>query len=181
MFCQTVQTIKMMKILLISVFVIAQVINLQGQEARIDLIQEKVHEINADSTLTAKEVDATEIFGQAFDGGGIIKVFSSQNRIKKIHLEIGVSFGRLTTIIYFENGKPLKITDREENFKWLEDQTGWDYSELNQVFQADVFVFDWETGENKTIKQGERKLSEGTNAIFDYKPLTELAKELMKK
>lgn len=78
----------MMKIILISAFVIAQAINLQGQEGRIDLIQGKVHEINSDSKLTVKEFDATEIYGQAFDGGGIIKIFSGQNRIKEIHQEI---------------------------------------------------------------------------------------------
>ncbi|MGD1958104.1 MAG: hypothetical protein ACFB2Y_04590 [Fulvivirga sp.] len=99
----------------------------------------------------------------------------------KIEEEIGLSFGRLTTIIYFENGEPIKIIDREENYKWREDQSGWDYTELNQVFQAHIYIFDWEMDNNQTVKKGERNLSEGTCAIFEYEPLIELGRELVQK
>ncbi len=101
--------------------------------------------------------------------------------LQKIGQEIGVSFERLTTVLYFENGHPIKLIDREENFKWLEDQAGWDYSELNKVFQADIYIFDWEMDNNKTIKEGKRNLSEGSCAVFEYEQLIELGQELINK
>lgn len=171
---------KIYRNLVLSVLV-ALNISAYGQSEPITLIQKVVDKIESNTTLTVKEVDATEVYNRAFDGGGIIKIFTDQKVLVKIEEEIGLSFGRLTTIIYFENGEPIKIIDREENYKWREDQSGWDYTELNQVFQADIYIFDWEMDNNQTVKKGERNLSEGTCAIFEYEPLIELSRELVQK
>ena len=169
----------MKKSLFISLLLLIQVFTANGQSDSIELIQRTVNKIESDTNLTIKEFDATEVYKQAFDGGGIIKLYVDKSGLRKIEQEIGVSFGRLTTVVYFDNKQPIKLIDREENFKWCEDQTGWDYSELNQVFQADIYIFDWEIDSNKTFKEGKRNLSEGSCAVFEYEPLIELGKELM--
>ncbi|SHK08137.1 hypothetical protein [Pseudozobellia thermophila] len=171
----------MKKSLFISLLLLVQVFPVNGQSDSIVLIQRTVDKIENDANLTIKEFDATEVYKQAFDGGGKIELYVDKKGLRKIEQEIGVSFGRLTTVVYFENGQPIKLIDREENFKWLEDQTGWDYSELNKVFQADIYIFDWELDNNKTIEEGKRNLSEGSCAVFEYEPFIELGKELTNK
>ncbi|MGD1958105.1 MAG: hypothetical protein ACFB2Y_04595 [Fulvivirga sp.] len=47
-----------------------------GQSESITLIQKAVDKIESNMTLTAKEFDATEVYNRAFDGGGIIKIFT---------------------------------------------------------------------------------------------------------
>lgn len=167
--------------LLILTLIFGHVYNVSGQTDTIEQIKQMVSEIDLDATLKTKEFDAVEIYKHAFDGGGGIKISYDSRGIKKIEQEIGVSFGRLTTIVYFKDGQPIKIIDREENFKWKEDESGWDYSELHQVFQAEIYVFDWEMEEGKIIKQGKRNLSDGFCAITEYAPIIELGEELMKK
>jgi hypothetical protein len=169
----------MKQIMAISILLLLT-ITVTGQADSLDLIQKIADKIDNDTNLVVKEFDATKVYNQAFDGGGTIKLYSDGNGLRKIKQEIGVSFGRLTTIVYFENGRPIKLIEKEENFKWLEDQTGWDYTALHQIFQADIYVFDWETDKNRTIIEGKRNLSEGSCVIFEYEPLIELGQKLMK-
>lgn len=171
----------MKKILFISLLLFIQVFIVNGQSDSIELIQKTVDKIESDTNLAIKKFDATEVYKQAFDGGGIIKLYADKDGLRKIEQEIGVSFGRLTTVVYFDNGQVIKLIDREENFKWLEDQTGWDYSQMSQAFQADIYIFDWEMNSNKAIKKGKRNLSQGPCSVFEYEPLIELAQELIKK
>ncbi|MHB1278141.1 MAG: hypothetical protein ACYC1Q_07065, partial [Bacteroidia bacterium] len=152
-----------------------------GQFDSIEQIEQIVQGIDADTNLKVREFDASEVYNPGFDGGGIISVYFDSSGIKKFHQEIGVSFGRLTTIIYFDNSRAVKIVDCEENFKWRDDNTGWDYSEIKQVFQADIYIFDWAADQNKTIRLGERNLSEGTCSIFEYKNQVKLGPELLRK
>ena len=170
----------MIKHVFIFIFYLGTSATVFGQSDSINLISKIVDRIDNDTTLMVKEFDATKIYNIAFDGGGQIKLYFNKNGLQKIDQQIGVSFGRLITIVYFNNGKPIKITDREENFKWNEVQSGWDYTELNQIFQADIFIFDWEMDKNKTLMQGQRKLSEGTCSIFEYEPLINIGYELIK-
>jgi hypothetical protein len=169
----------MTKYLLILTLTFGQVFHLLAQTASIDKIELLVKSIDNDSSLVLKEFDATEVYEQAFDGGGIIEIYFDKEGIKKIVQEIGVSFGRLTTVIYFEQEVPKKITDKEENFKWKEDDSGWDYSSLNEIFKADIYIFDWKLDINQTLKKGQRNLSEGSCAVFEYEPLIELSKKLI--
>ena len=152
-----------------------------GQSQSVEAIKHIVAKIDTDGTLTMKEFDIEKLYNQTFDGGGRIVIGYNQNELKKIKEEIGTSFGRVTTIIYLNNGTPVKVIEREENFKWKEDDSGWDYSELHQVFQADYFIFNWEMDEMKIIKTGQPNLSDRTCAVYEHAPLIERALELMKK
>ncbi|MDN4167095.1 hypothetical protein QWY31_16410 [Cytophagales bacterium LB-30] len=152
-----------------------------GQDERVSRINNVIRQINKNDKLTITEFDANEVYGQVSDGGGIIKVYSDKKEIIKIEQEIGVSFGRLTTIIYVTAGKPIKIIDREEIFKFKDDQTGWDYTKLTKVFEATIYIFDWDIDDSKVIYNGKRVLSEGTCSNFEYEPLLETVQKLIDK
>ncbi len=85
----------------------------------------------------------------------------------------------MTTIIYLKNGQPIKLIDREQNYKVKDDQSGLDYSKLNQVFEASIYIFNWDKGDSEMIKKGERKFSEGTCSNFEYEPLVDRVKKLV--
>lgn len=153
----------------------------QGQDSRISRIDEMVKEINVNTKLTVREFDASEVYGKSLHGSGSIKVYSHKNEILKIEQEIDVSFGRLTTMMYVESGKPIQIIEREENFKIKDDQSSMDYSILKEVFRATIYILDWDTDNSKVIYSGKRVLSEGTCSNFEYEPLLEEAQKLINK
>mgnify|MGYP003676888110 CR=1 FL=1 len=146
-----------------------------GQENKLDRIESEVNSINSDSTLTKSEFDWAKLTGIKTDGGGILKVWRNRNQIIRIYEEIGLSYGRVSTEIYLDNGEPIKIIETEENFR-RSDQ-GMEYDELNQVFKAEVYVIDWENDKSKIVRTGERNFSEGNCSTFDYEPIIERAKK----
>lgn len=167
--------------LFIVALLIGPIFNLLGQQSRIDSLEQVVKSIDNDVELRLTEFDMVEIRDRATDGGWMIEVYSDQNEIKKVKEEIGLSFGRITTIIYLDNEKPIKIIDREENFAWNKEESGWDYSELNLVFQEDIYVFDWNMADTDSIVKGKRNLSEETCGVFEYESLLETVSELQPK
>ena len=57
-----------------------------------------------------------ELSGNTTDGGWIIKVWHNENQTYKIVEEIGLSNGRIRTIIYLNKEIPIKFIQTEENF-----------------------------------------------------------------
>ena len=171
----------MKKFATIILILLGPVIIALGQTDSLKIIDKEVEKINSNRNLTIKEFDANEAYGRVFDGGGRIKIYLDNNEIKKIEEQIGLSFGRIGTTIYFSKGKPIKITDSEENFKLKSDQTPFDYSQLERVFEATIYIFDWDLDRNQTMIKGKRNLSEGTCAIFEYEGTIDTAKKLLDK
>ena len=168
--------------ILISVTLILGLLGLSiAQSETVESINQEVNRIDQNDSLFEKEFDAVDVYKQAFDGGGSIKVFYSPKRLKKINEEIGLSYGRLTTTIYFNSDGPIKIIEKEENFKWNEELLEWDYSELVEVFKAEIYIFNWDLDYTKTFKDGKRRFSEGTCATLEYEPLIQTGKDLLKK
>ena len=151
-----------------------------GQLTTITQIEDEVREIEELKNIDIKEFDVNKFYDRIFDGGGIIKVFLRNEEIVKIEEKIGLSYGRITTIIYLKNDIPIQIVDREENFKFKEDQTSLDYSTLNQVFEATVYIFDWDYDKSEIVTTGERNLSEGTCSTFEYEPLIDNVRKILK-
>ncbi|WP_243693065.1 hypothetical protein [Tenacibaculum skagerrakense] len=120
-----------------------------------------------------KEFDLVKLTETATDGGGILKVWLNEKQICKIVEEIGLSYGRIKTVIYLNNGIPIKIIETEENFGHLNGELN--YKELNEVFRATIYVFDWENDDSKIERTGKRVLSEGLCSTFDYEPITQRA------
>lgn len=142
-------------------------------------IDKQVEQINSDSGLTKKEFNANHVYNKIFDGGGQINVYQKGVQLVKIEESIGLSYGLVTTIVYLKDGHPIKIIDREEIFKIKDDQTGLDYMKLNQVFEASIYVINWEKDDSKIVKKGERKFSEGVCSNLDYEPLIDRVKKLL--
>jgi len=146
-----------------------------GQENNLDQIDKKVNSIESDSTLTLTEFDWVELTGITTDGGGILKVWRNDVQICKIVEEIGLSYGRIKTAIYLNNGLPIKIIETEENFELENGELN--YKELNEVFKANIYVYDWGNNDSKIERIGKRVLSEGSCSNFEYEPIIERAKE----
>ena len=87
--------------------------------------------------------------------------------------------GGLGIFFYLKDGRPIKIIDREENFKIKDDQSGLDYTKLNQVFEASIYVVNWDKDDSKILRKGERKFSEGVCSNLDYEPLVDRVKKLI--
>ncbi|CAM1357727.1 hypothetical protein [Tenacibaculum halocynthiae] len=146
-----------------------------GQENKLDGIKSEVNSIDSDSTLTKSEFDWKKLTGITTDGGRILKVWRNENQICKIVEEIGLSYGRVKTTIYLQNGLPIKIIETEENFGHKNGELN--YNELNEVFRAYIYVFNWENDEGKIERIGKKVFSEGSCSTFDYEPILERAKK----
>ncbi|GAB5556886.1 MAG: hypothetical protein SchgKO_10990 [Schleiferiaceae bacterium] len=96
-----------------------------GQE-RIEAIENVVSKIDKDETLSTLTLDANDVYKTTFDGGGTFSIIHNDTVLIKLESITGTSFGRVTTIVYYNNGKPIKIIDQEENFLWNEEKSGWD-------------------------------------------------------
>jgi hypothetical protein len=144
-------------------------------------IDSQARQIDSNKSLTIKTFDANEVYETVFDGGGEINVYLKSGQPVKVEQNIGLSYGRLTTIIYLKDGLPTKVIEREENFKTKDDQSGLDYTKLNQVFEATVYFTNWDKDESKVLKKGKRKFSEGECSNLAYEPLVRRAKNLINK
>ena len=74
-----------------------------GQSETIKTIDAEVSRIDTNDKLTLKGFDAGDAYDQAFDRGGTIKVYLSNNEILKIEEEIGGSMAWSQTTLYFQN------------------------------------------------------------------------------
>lgn len=148
-----------------------------GQEKSLDQIDNEVKSIESNSTLVVKEFDWVRLTGITADGGGILKVWRNEKQFCKIVEEIGLSYGLIRTVIYLVNEIPIKIIETEENFGHENGELN--YKEINEVFRATIYVFDWENDESKIERTGKRVLSEGTCSTFDYESTIERAKKAM--
>ncbi|MDC8003921.1 hypothetical protein POV27_07645 [Aureisphaera galaxeae] len=146
-----------------------------GQENKTDSIDHKVRSIESNVALTESKFDWVELTGIATDGGGILKVWKEEDQMYKIYEEIGLSYGRIATTIYLDNGIPIKIIETEENFERT--SNGLNYKVLDEVFKAVIYVVDWDNDESKVEKEGERVMSEGNCSTFEYEPIVERAKK----
>lgn len=147
-----------------------------GQENNLDRIDNKVNSIESDSTLAETEFDWVELTGITTDGGGILKVWRNEKEVCKIVEEIGLSYGRIRTIIYLNNGIPIKIIETEENFEIKDNELN--YKKLNDVYREIIYVFDWENDSAEIKRIGKRKMSEQSCSMYE---LTESVMERAKK
>ncbi len=74
---------------------------------------------------------------------------------------------------------PIKIIDTEDHFGFKNEELN--YNELNEVFKATIFVFDWEKDYNIIERIGKRVLSDDTCSTFEYEPIIERAKKAILK
>ncbi len=150
-----------------------------GQENKLVRIDEEVTLIESNSTLTKTEFDLVKLTGISTDGGGVLKIWKNKNQICKIVEEVGLSYGRIRTTIYLQNGFPIKIIETEENFGYKNGELN--YNEIKEVFKATIYIFDWETDDNEIKRIGKRVMSEGNCSNFDYERILERAEKALSK
>lgn len=144
-------------------------------QTKVDQIDKEVYSIESNFTLKLSEYDWTELTKINTDGGGIFKVWKNGKQICKIEEEIELSYGKIKTIMYLQNGLPIKIIETEENFEKTDQ--GLNYKKLNEVFKVIIHVLDWEMEEGEIKQIGKRIMSEGTCATYDYISVIERAKK----
>ena len=140
-----------------------------GQEMKLDRIDRIVKSIESDSTLTLMEFDWKVLAGITTGSEGIRKTWTKNKRVLKIVEKINHLDFTTKNTIYLENGIPIKVIEKEENFKNTAD--GLDYSKPIEVFSVIIYVFDWENDESKIIRNGTRVHTEGGCSTFDYESL----------
>ena len=150
-----------------------------SQENKLEKLDNIVNSIEKEEDLKLTEFDWTKLTNINTDGGGILRVWKNETEICKIVEEIGLSYGRIRTIIYLENEKPVKIIETEENFERKNNELN--YNKLKEVFKAEIYVFDWENDKREIIRTGRRNMSEGNCSTFDYESIIERAKKAVKK
>jgi len=136
-----------------------------GQENNLDRIDNEVKSIESDSTLEETEFDWVKLTGITTDGGGILKIWRNEKQICKIVEEIGLSYGRIRTIIYLNNGIPIKIIETEENFGHENGELN--YKLLNEVYREAIYVFDWKNDKAEIKRIGKRNLSEASCSMYE--------------
>ena len=171
----------MIRTIITLIILVNSIIPVLGQIDSLKKIDRIARKIDSDKKLNKKKLDAEEVYNETTDGGGIIEIYYNDAGVKKIVQEIGVSFGRLTTIIYLVENKPVKIIDREENFEWSEEQGTFDYYSLKIVYQVEIYVYNAALNKIKIISTGERNLSTGNDSLTEFYPLIEIANDLIEK
>jgi hypothetical protein len=152
-----------------------------GQGYTREGIEKLSAQIDSNKTLKKTEFEANEVYNVTYDGGGTIELYFDGPDLKKIKQTIGVSYGVLTTIIYFNNGDPIKIIDKEENFKFIEKDSKWDYSTIEEVYQLTLYPVNHESKDIQPIEKGKRRLSDQKDDLKDFEELIELGKRLKEK
>ncbi|WP_291725996.1 hypothetical protein [Bernardetia sp.] len=130
-------------------------------------IDEITNAIDYNSSLRPQILDANDVYETAFDGGGKINLHWKQDNIKKIYREIGTSYGRLSTIFYFDDNKIIKIIEIEEDFEFDQDMNIEYEKGVSEVFKEEIYVFDYENKSIQILKTGKRKVS-NQRSISEY-------------
>ena len=89
-----------------SFLVVAQAFS-QSNEEEVDAIDLKVEQIESDNLLEKTEFSTAQIGDQDFDGGGAIEIYEINGEIVKAVQQVGLSNGRLTVLVYFDNENPI--------------------------------------------------------------------------
>ncbi|WP_338759733.1 hypothetical protein WAF17_12215 [Bernardetia sp. ABR2-2B] len=130
-------------------------------------IDEITNAIDHYSAFSLQTLNANEVYETTFDGGGEIKILWRGDEAKKVHQDIFLSYGKLSTTFYFDNKKIIKIIETEENFEFKEDMS-LNYDKLTEVFKEEIYVLDYE---NEIVEKqiiGERKVSNDVSVTKYY-------------
>lgn len=111
-----------------------------SQELDSVMIKNLVHEIENNRGLDSANHNWSEMTGVYPDGGFEFVTWYNGEELVKVYLQVGLSYGRLTTIIYLDDSKPIMTIETEENFN-LNNEGEIDLSRLNLVFREVTFLY----------------------------------------
>ena len=143
-------------------------------------IDSLVNNIESDSTLNVIGLDALDVFGSSYDGGGIVHLIYSENQLQAYKCDIGLSNGAVSFYLYFLNHVPIQFVEIEKRFRYVEEEARYDLTDLFDSFEEKVYVRNWEEANTEHFVSGTRTLSEARSGIFEYEPEVEFALRLFK-
>ncbi len=156
-------------------------LSINAQPLSVSEIDDLVEEIDKNLSSDSLVLDANEVYGQTFDGGGVYILHGIDGQLVKFSSAIGTSYGRFIEITYLKDDLPIKFTEIEMNFKWKEDDTGWDYSEIKRVFKKDTYVVNYQNADTEIRTEGKRVVSSRDGdfcGLYERDPDVERARKL---
>ena len=146
-------------------------------QSAVENINYRTRTIDSSDSLKTTRIDASELYEQAYDGGGAIKIYKINHELVKAKEIIGLSRGRLTTIVFFDKKEePILIKEVEELFPWDDSTSSFDYTRLDSTFEVTMYLKDKQI--IKAEYTGQRSISERTGKISEYESTIEKIKQL---
>ncbi len=141
---------------------------LYGQIESVEVIDQLTESIDRSSELSKTTFTANEIYQQVTDNGGEVIVLHDGKNIQKITREIGLSWGSLTTSFYFNDDLLMKIEETEKNYRRSDDGSSLDYTNPDQVFYWEYYVFDYNYDQGVINRNGDPVFSEPVCSLYEY-------------
>ena len=142
----------------------------------VESIRQKVRVIDSNNSLEKLDFKDYESYEQSFDGGNVIEIYQINQKIAKARETVGLSRGRLTTTVYYDNEEPLLVKEVEETFPWNDSEYRFDYTQLDSTFEEMVYL---QNGQIVKIEQtGQRSISERTDKATEYNSIIKRMKQL---
>lgn len=162
------------------IFTIATVLltatNSTFSQNAVETIHRKVQQIEVSDSLKRMDFDASEIYEQAFDGGGEIEIYQISHELVQAKETMGLSIGRVTTTVFFDNQEPVMIREVEEMFPWDDSKSGLDYTQLDSTFEKTMYL---KSGQVLKVEHiGQKNISGRTDKISEYESTIERMKQL---
>lgn len=117
--------------------------------------------INHDSTLKKIKVDEDEFSEESSDGGGDVTAWYKKDTIRKVVIEIGLSWGLTREEYYFDKGQVFFIYETEKSFPVSSDKHSLDPTKLDLNFEG-RYYFDRQKLIDIKLK-GQRRFGEKTS------------------
>ncbi len=142
----------------------------------VDSISSKIQAIDSSDSVRMTRFDASKIYEQDFDGGAVIEIYKISHDLVKAKETIGLSRGRLTTVVFFDKKEPIVIKEVEALFPWDDSKSSFNYAHLDSTFESTIYLKNMQVIEIEHT--GQRNISERTGKISDYELTIERIKQL---
>ncbi len=166
---------------IVTIIILTLTLTSIGQNTSIDRIDNKVNQINSDTSLTMTQFDLNKVYDLTNNGSGIFKIWKSPSEIKKITQLSYHSYGKTETTVYLENGQPILIIENENHFNLKTTSSEPEYEkEMETVYQDRIYCINWELDPIHVETIGQRILTEGICGLNDYSGILDKGMELTK-
>lgn len=134
----------MPRLFIITVFIFSGICNsyCQSKDELVANIRKLYLEINDDHSLKKVILQNENFLPDATDGGCSLTGYFKENKICKMDVWVGLSYGVQQFHYYFENRKLIFVYETEENFPPVGNQGTLDYTKLKLAFEGRYYFSD---------------------------------------
>lgn len=135
----------------------------QATPETIQKIRLNFQTINSDSSYTILSLSNKSFMSHITDGGGELTGYFKGDSIKKIHVQVGLSYCIQTSEYYFLNEQLSFIYHQERIFPYIDSTATFDYTRTELIFEGRYYFEN-----NKLVKQnekGKRRIDTNTNSF----------------